>query len=182
MQKIYFIRHSLKDRTIKKQDAPLSQEGQRLAEQLPPVFSDITIDAIYSSPLIRSLDTVKPIAEAKGLPILIKEALAERKTGLSKDSINNFTETQWSDFDFKLENGESLHEVQDRLMQALDDCLNEGNQTIIIGGHSTAFSVLFYALTNGNFNYNDYKKMPSPGIFLATFAEKKLLNLEAVAI
>lgn len=180
MKQIYFIRHSLKDRQIKKQDAPLSQEGQSLAELLPAVFSDIAVDTIYSSPYIRSIDTVKPIAESKGLPIIIKDSLGERKVGTSVTPVDNFAETQWNDFDFKLENGESLNEVKIRLLAALDDCLKQEDHVMIIGGHSTAFAVLFHTLTHGKFGYQEYKKMPSPGIFLGTFENDQLLDLKAI--
>lgn len=180
MKQIYFIRHSLKDRQIKKQDAPLSQEGQSLAKLLPAVFSDIAVDTIYSSPYIRSIDTVKPIAESKGLPIIIKDSLGERKVGTSVTPVDNFAVTQWNDFDFKLENGESLNEVKIRLLAALDDCLKQEDHVVIIGGHSTAFAVLFHTLTDGKFGYQEYKKMPSPGIFLGTFENGQLLNLKAI--
>lgn len=182
MQQIYFIRHSLKDRTLNIQDAPLSIEGQQLAYQLPVFFTDIAVDAIYSSPYARSIDTIKPIAEAKALPIIIKESLSERKSGEAKDSVSNLAQLQWRDFDFKLTNGESLNDVKDRLLQALEDCLKQEAQVMIIGGHSTAFAVLFHALTAGEFGYQDYKSMPSPGVYLGSFVDNQLIELAPVPL
>lgn len=69
MTTIYFIRHSVPDRSDQsvKNDAlrPLTVEGLRRTDQLVKRFEFINVDKIYSSPYLRTFQTVEPIARAK---------------------------------------------------------------------------------------------------------------------
>lgn len=182
MTHIYFIRHSLKDRHSSLEDTPLSEEGKDLASQLPSFFSDIKIDKIYSSPYARSVDTVRPIALAKNLPLTTLDDLKERVVGLKDPTVTNFTSKQWEDPTFKFPTGESLEDVEGRIVSLIKSLLKNGDQHLIIGGHSTAFAVLFHHLTNGSFNYHDYLAMPSPGIYLGSFEGDTLASLTPLTL
>ena len=56
---------------------PLSKTGRRQAEALVRVLSGRMIERILSSPAIRCLDTVKPLADQRGLPIEPRDELLE---------------------------------------------------------------------------------------------------------
>ena len=57
---------------------------------------------------------------------------------------SNFGKKQFDNFDYKLENGESINEVILREEKALDEILGKyKNQKILIVGHSTALASLF---------------------------------------
>jgi 2,3-bisphosphoglycerate-dependent phosphoglycerate mutase len=50
---------------------------------------------------------------------------------------------QWNDFDYKLERGESLKEVQERNIAELNRLLQQHeNATLVIGTHGTALSTI----------------------------------------
>lgn len=68
------IRHAEKEgqnaMTSGNKDPKLSADGLKRAEKLVALFSKAEIDAIYSTPFIRTRSTVEPLALSKSLPIL----------------------------------------------------------------------------------------------------------------
>lgn len=56
---------------------PLSGRGHRQAYLLVDLFADAHFERILSSPYVRCMQTVVPIAGARGLPVEPVEALAE---------------------------------------------------------------------------------------------------------
>jgi len=55
----------------------LNDAGQRQADELPGRLKRWKIDAIYSSPLERALETAAPAAKKLGLKVMMSEALSE---------------------------------------------------------------------------------------------------------
>lgn len=119
MIEVYFVRHSLRDLSVHHDNAPLSPEGKKRAEQLISLFENIHLDHIFSSPFLRTMDTVQPIAISKNLNIIEIPDFHERIAGKWLDDFDSYAQHQWMDFDFKLAGGESLHEVQKRNLSAL---------------------------------------------------------------
>lgn len=79
--KIHFIRHAKAERRLE-WDAPdplrpLSPRGLRQARQLGADLAGEGIGRILSSPHLRCLQTVEPLAAARGVPVEIDERLAE---------------------------------------------------------------------------------------------------------
>jgi 8-oxo-(d)GTP phosphatase len=78
---LYLVRHAKAgDRTKWTEDdrlRPLTKNGRMQAEQLELAFRDRAVGAIVSSPYVRCVQTVRPLALAKGLTIVTDEALAE---------------------------------------------------------------------------------------------------------
>lgn len=56
---------------------PLSAKGRQQSEALASLHAERHLDVILSSPARRCIDTVAPMAEARGLPVEHAEALAE---------------------------------------------------------------------------------------------------------
>jgi 8-oxo-dGTP diphosphatase len=78
---IYLIRHAKAgDRDTWCDDdrlRPLSGRGHRQARLLIDLLRDAAFDRVLSSPFVRCMETVVPIAAARGLPVEPVEALAE---------------------------------------------------------------------------------------------------------
>src|SRR5690349_10584054 len=78
---LYLVRHAKAgDRNAWVDDdrlRPLSGRGQRQAHQLVDLLADAKFDRILSSPYVRCMQTVVPIAGARGLPVEPVDALAE---------------------------------------------------------------------------------------------------------
>lgn len=58
-------------------DQPLSAHGQLQAQALADALAAVKFDAIYSSPLRRTIETATPLAQSKGLEIQIEENIRE---------------------------------------------------------------------------------------------------------
>ena len=73
---IYLVRHAEKDLTDKGEDPALTAEGLTRAQRLMHKFKEIPLHAIYSTRYQRNLNTIKPLAEQKGLKAQQYEAHA----------------------------------------------------------------------------------------------------------
>ena len=62
-------------------EVDLNDEGRAQAESTAAALSDEPIDAVYSSDLARAIDTARPIASARGLPVVTDAAFREIDQG-----------------------------------------------------------------------------------------------------
>tara|TARA_R110002072_G_scaffold117281_10_gene248252 strand:- start:1081 stop:1608 length:528 start_codon:yes stop_codon:yes gene_type:complete len=66
----YLIRHAEKDRTNPdEKDPALNDDGLKRAENWAVIFSEIELDAIYSSDFKRTQQTAKPTANSRNFPV-----------------------------------------------------------------------------------------------------------------
>lgn len=87
---LYLVRHGATDNNRAKPprlqgrrtDPPLSEEGHAQARQTGDMLAGFPLDAVYSSPLLRALQTAEAIAEPHGLSVQIDNALIEVDVGL----------------------------------------------------------------------------------------------------
>lgn len=83
--RIYIVRHGESEGNIKGDitgaDPALTARGIAQAKELATFLSDLTIDIIYSSPLIRAYATALEIAKKRGLPIIVSHSIKERYFG-----------------------------------------------------------------------------------------------------
>src|SRR5512138_1921026 len=83
---LYLVRHGATESTQEDRfsgalDIPLSNEGREQAEQLARRLADEDIVAIYSSPLIRTMETAKIIARPHALTPIPNDGLRETSHG-----------------------------------------------------------------------------------------------------
>ena len=70
------MRHG--DRFSEPLDPPLTPKGLRQSRQLAELLaSEPPIDAIFCSPWLRALQTIAPLANARGLPIRVERGFGE---------------------------------------------------------------------------------------------------------
>ena len=131
---------------------------------------DKKIDAVYSSPYHRAKDTIKPFADKQVLTIHTIDDLRERKVdSIWIEDFTAFTQKQWSDFSYKLSDGESLQEVQERNLRALTSLIDKHhNQNIAIGSHGTALSTLINYF-QPDFTYQGFNSIKHLMPFIAKF-------------
>jgi phosphohistidine phosphatase SixA len=60
---------------------PLDEKGRRQAEGLVELLADYPVDRIFSSPYVRCVESVEPLAAATGFEIEQVDELAEGSTG-----------------------------------------------------------------------------------------------------
>ncbi|MFN2299293.1 MAG: histidine phosphatase family protein [Anaerolineales bacterium] len=102
-------------------DVHLNAAGRKRAEEVAAMLRPIALEAVYSSPLERALETAEPTARAAGKRIRIDERLQEVDFGeLSGKPYAEFKKQPiWDDIhirpaEIRFPGGESLQEVQDR--------------------------------------------------------------------
>lgn len=145
MTRLYYVRHARPDYSEHDDQArPLTADGRRDTAKVTAWLADKGIAAVYASPFLRAADTVRPFAEAAGLPVLVDEDLRERKiTDEWIEDFDDYTRRQWADFDYALPGGESLRQVQQRGAAAFGRILaRHPGQAVALGGHGTALCAL----------------------------------------
>lgn len=85
MTPAYLVRHAaaLDRRAWAEPDElrPLSSAGRRQAEALPGHLAGTALSRLVSSPLVRCVQTLEPLAEALGAPIELADELVEGAPG-----------------------------------------------------------------------------------------------------
>ncbi len=86
MTTIYLVRHAMSQSNIEGNfcgvtDVPLSEKGYRQLEFLAKRFAEIRLDRIYSSPLMRAVETAKAIGRAQRLDVTLRHELHEIDVG-----------------------------------------------------------------------------------------------------
>lgn len=186
MTLIYFVRHAEPDFSVHDDASrPLTLKGREDAKRVQAFFSRIYVDAFYSSPYRRSIDTIKGAADSKGKSIILTDDFRERAVSDTWiDDFDIFARRQWSDFDFKLPHGESLRETEARNIRALSEILEKHEEhTIVIGSHGTAVSTIIHHY-DPSFGYDDFSEIQSvmPFVVLFTFQKDHLTGYRFVPI
>lgn len=143
MSTIYLIRHGLtewNDRGVFQSvsDIPLSDEGIRQAEEVKAICIDkLKIDVVYSSPLIRAIQTAEIITEGRNLPIIIEKNLIERDFGryegvkMTQEIFSEISHDYAPGFD-----GEQLGDAMKRFDRVLKKIAEDNpGKNILIAGH-----------------------------------------------
>ena len=184
MNRIYFVRHAKPDFSVKEDlIRPLTEDGINDSKKVKDFLKDKNISKIYSSPYKRAIYTVKQLSDFLHLDIELVEDFRERKISSEWiEDFNDFSEKQWNDFNYKLNDGESLKEVQDRNIRELHRILNENDEeNIVIGTHGTALSTIINYY-DSNFNHSSFNKIKEimPLIIVCEFDGIKLININYV--
>jgi probable phosphomutase (TIGR03848 family) len=148
--RVLLIRHGLNDFVTTKKLAGrtpgvhLNEKGQAQAQAVADRLAGMSLAAVYSSPLERTLETAEPIAAGHGLPVVPMDGLAETNCGdwtgqaieeLSKVDLWRQIQVQPSGVRFP--GGESMAEIQARMVAALDALVAQhAGQTIVVVSHS----------------------------------------------
>ncbi len=106
----------------------LNAQGQREAEALARRLAQVPLEAIYSSPLERAMETADLIAECHHLPVQVRYGLGEGRIGewtgkLIKEVQGSETwkAIQTKPVGVKIGGGESIDQVQERMVQELEE-------------------------------------------------------------
>lgn len=150
MKTIYLIRHSAPfveiDNYINNDNVLwseynknmiLSPQGEEKAKKLCNVEELKDINEIYASNSSRAIETAKYLAESNNLKIKLDERINEREFGINylNEISANFTKLSFEDKNFKLNNGESLNEVDNRFKSFINDLLNNKSNKVAIVIH-----------------------------------------------
>jgi len=131
---------------------PLSEHGRAQAEATALALKGEGVSAIYSSDLLRAVETAAPLARETGLAVERSPDLRERNVGRMegltfKEAAERFPEEYAAlirrDFEHVLPGGESFRQMLDRAAAAVDRAieLHRGG-TIALFSHSGTICIL----------------------------------------
>lgn len=173
----------------------LSPQGEENAKKLCNVEELKNINEIYASNSSRAIETAKYLAESNNLKIKLDNRINEREFGVKyiKELPNDFTKISFDDKTFKVNDGESLNNVDHRFKSFIEDLLDKDNNKIAIVMHGII--LLSYLKTicnhfefdgrNFDIRFNDniiLKGTPkNPSIYKIKFDDNKnVINVEYV--
>jgi len=117
----------------------LSQKGKEQAESLALRLKPERIQAIYSSPLQRALDTARAIADNHQMEVVIEPALTEidvgELEGIHLEKIGKRLDqllTSQGEALLKMPGGESLAEVQQRVWSTIQRLIGRHSDGVIV--------------------------------------------------
>jgi alpha-ribazole phosphatase len=144
--------HNLDHRYQGLTDAPLNKTGLKQADQIIKRLIDEKLDAIYSSDLMRSVQTAEKISKKYGLQIKKDERLREISFGEWEGMSYQEIQAQSSDLlegwmsdpaHISPPNGETLLQLAERVKSALDEIRSQyEDQTVLLVTHGGVIRTL----------------------------------------
>ena len=149
-KQIYLLRHGEildhdQKRYIGQTDVPLNSKGLAQAFWWRKELSHVDFERVYSSELIRAIDTAKSVAHIHESHIHVMSQLREIDLGdwdgeTMKDIKTRFPDA-WKDRgrrmdSFKTPNGESFQELHDRVIPVFQKIISEMTGDVLIVGHA----------------------------------------------
>lgn len=129
--------------------APLTALGRAQAAAIPTVLAAESLDAVYASPLIRTQLTGRPLADVRGLDIVVREGLEEISAGdfemhTDAGAVQAYVEAGWrwvnGDLDHVIAGGESGHDFFDRYDAAIAEIARSHDSAVVVS-HGAAIRV-----------------------------------------
>ena len=151
-------------------DRPLTDAGRSAAAELAAELDGWELTAIYSSPYERAIETVRALADRRGMRIHLLDDLRERLLSVElhegwRDSLRN----AWADADLALPGAESGREAQRRAMGTLDllRSRHPDGGRLVLSSHGNLISLILQAL-EPEVGYEFHLDMPMPALYRLT--------------
>jgi broad specificity phosphatase PhoE len=159
--KIYFARHGESQanllRIISNRDLPygLTARGREQAERLAERFQEHSITRIYTSPLLRAIQTATMLADHLGVEWETADGLREFDCGVAEGRADEGAWQLWQaeyeawvfnhDYGYQIEGGESFQDVQRRFVPFVNGLIQSYAGTrdeVICISHGGIYSVM----------------------------------------
>ncbi|WP_129114212.1 histidine phosphatase family protein [Halegenticoccus tardaugens] len=156
----------------------LSERGHRDAVRVAERLRG-AVDAVVSSPSVRAVQTVEPLADALETPIVVDSDFKERRlAGRHVDEFADATGRLWNDFDASLPGGESNREAQRRGTAALDRLLDRyADRHVAVGTHGTLLTLVLNAYDD-EYGETFRRSLSVPDVYRLTFEGSELVGVE----
>ncbi|NTY09631.1 histidine phosphatase family protein [Exiguobacterium sp. JMULE1] len=173
MRTIYFVRHCESIKTGSDRGRGLTDAGQEQAQELVAFFQALPIDAIYSSPMQRAMDSVRPLAEQRDLRIY-EAAFQERRfqetdERLSPERLEELLKRSFQNDDYAQSGGESNQIARNRVLVVIDHLRKtHPHHRVVVATHGLVLALVLEHYTGRPAN-EWLGAMGSPAIHQLTF-------------
>jgi 2,3-bisphosphoglycerate-dependent phosphoglycerate mutase len=145
---VYMVRHGESPKAGKERTRGLTSKGRLDAQRVMERLKGEEIDAVVSSPYIRSILTVEGLAELIGKEVIVYEDLKERVFSsegrrVPDEELVPLLEKSFIHDDFALKGGESNADCQKRAVTVLKGLLGTyKDRKIVIGSHGAVMTLM----------------------------------------
>ena len=160
MAKLILARHGETEWNVGKvfrgrADVNLNEVGIKQAELLGKHLCHLGLEAIYSSPVKRALDTANIVARCMEVAVCISEGLTDFDFGewqsLSEQEVKRLypdilNEWQSSPHKVRMPGGENLDDVTKRTAEVVDEVLSRHHGNVLLVSHRVVLKVLICSL------------------------------------
>ena len=169
---VYIIRHC--EAEGQSADAPLTIKGFDQADKLSKFFYNKKVNQIISSPYLRAIQTIQPLAKRLDLVIQTDSRLSERVLSSMPmfDWMDKLRAT-FDNLDLKYPGGESSKEAMDRIVNVVIDLLESEHENTVIVTHGNIMSLLFNHF-DGTFGFEQWKGITNPDVYLLNSFDEKI--------
>lgn len=185
---VIFVRHCEADNKYRDdRTRPLTRRGMKSVGDVARILSNYPVDALYSSPYKRTLDTLSGYAQKTGKEIHVYEGLRERELGFwieDMDDFDDFLRRQWEDFTYTVKGTENLGDVQKRNIAALERILSKHEgKVVVVATHGCALSTILNYFDN-NLGYENFMRIIDvlPYIIKLTFEGSYCTGMEEITV
>ncbi|MEG9297380.1 histidine phosphatase family protein [Mangrovibacillus sp. Mu-81] len=164
MKTIYIVRHAKADG--QPFHASLTLDGEEQAQNLVSFLEKYPIEAIYSSPYKRALQTIQPFSERKELPIHEDDRLGERiLSGKDLPDWKDKLRESFEDFSLAFPGGESNEEAMERAASVIEDIVNSEEDHIVVVSHGNLTTLLLRCFDE-KFGFDELLALTNPDVYL----------------
>ena len=147
----YFVRHGESEanaahRFAGRSDSPLTERGKRQSAMVADALQDVQFDRIVATPLSRSYDTARVIADRRNMTVEVEPDLLEidvgERTGADWDEVAGLP--AWREDAFVAwPGGETLEQVLERSLRAIRGLAKKHpGGTVLVVGHGGVTRIL----------------------------------------
>lgn len=185
--RIHLVRHAesaaaAEDKFAGETDVPLSERGREQAGRLAARLAAEPVGAVYASPLARTQETARQIAEPRGMAVITRDALREishghwenrRRSEVEALFPQEYARYERDPFTFAPEGGESGLAVTARALPCLMDIVGEnpGRQVVVVSHKATIRLVLCSLLGFDPRRYRDRLDQSPAALNILDFRE-----------
>ncbi|RDI41101.1 histidine phosphatase family protein [Falsibacillus pallidus] len=180
---VYMVRHGDSPKDGNERTRGLSGKGYLDAQRVTELLKEEQIDAVVSSPYLRSILTVEKLAEHIGQEVLVIEDLKERKFTAEDNRIADkellpLLVKSFADPHYFLDDGESNADCQRRAVTVLKELLEiYKGKRIVIGSHGAVMTLMIGYFDN-QYDLTFLHSTSKPDIYKMEFHEQELVNVE----
>jgi len=136
-------------------DVGLNETGLTQAEALGQHLAGIAVEAVYSSPLRRALDTARSVAAHHALEVSVAQDLVDFNYGVWQGLTHQEVKERYAELYHRwlaephlvtMPDGESLDDVAERTRQVVENVVASHEGTVVLVSHRVVNKVLICSL------------------------------------
>lgn len=181
---IYMVRHAVSPFVLgNERERGLSEKGHADAYRIKELLAEEKMTHFVSSSYRRAVETIKYLAEASNQEIELYEELRERAIGsveieISEDDFLQGIRTSFSDKQYKMPDGESTQEAQERAIPVIKQLIQQHKGgKIALGTHGNIMTIILNYFDK-KYGYEFFEQTSKPDIYKLEFEELELTHVE----